>query len=164
VGTYLEFIAVSQRLAYWETAYLIYEAHPWLGVGLGNYTFYFQDALPDRPLFPNPELLFKLTPEAGRNQVVTPKNLFVRLLAETGLLGTGMFLAFLMAVAGCVLFLLFSPQPAARSMGLAGLLSLVVFIGVSFSVDSFANPNMWVVFGLVTASARVYTHPREGTA
>ncbi len=162
VGTYLEFIAVSQRLAYWETAYLIYAAHPWLGIGLGNYTFYFQDALPDRPLFPNPELLFKLTPETGRNLLVTPKNLFVRLLAETGLLGTAMFLAFLVAVVGCVLYLLYSPQQTARAMGLAGLLILVVFVGVSFSVDSFANPNMWVSFGLVTAAARVYARPQEG--
>lgn len=155
-GSYLEFISVSQRLIYWETAYRLFEQHPWLGIGLGNYTFYFADALADRALFPNPELLFKLTPEKGRNLVVTPKNLFLRILAETGVLGAAAFLAFLIAVAGCVLFLLFTPQPQARALGLAGLLILLGFGVISFSVDSFALPNMWINFGLLTAAARAF--------
>ncbi len=156
-GTYLQFISVSQRIAYWETAYRIYEDAPWLGIGLGNFTFFFEEKLPDRPLFPTPELLFKLTPAEGRNQVVVPKNMFLRVLAETGLLGTSAFLAFLVGVLGCALYLFLGAQPEARFFGQAGLLGLVVFIGVAFSVDSFAVPNMWVLFGLVTAGARVHT-------
>ena len=158
-GSYLQYIAVSQRIAYWETAYRIYEEFPWLGIGLGNYTFYFEEQLSDRPLYPTPELLRKFTPADGRNRVVVPKNLFVRILAETGLLGTAAFLAFLVAVLGCSLYLFMTSHAEARFLGQAGLLGLVVFIGVAFSVDSFAAPNMWVLFGLITASAQIFSQP-----
>ena len=158
-GSYIQYIAVSQRIAYWETAYRIYEDNPWLGIGLGNYTFYFEEKLSDRPLFPTPELLYKFTPAEGRNRVVVPKNLFVRILAETGLLGAAAFLAFVVGILGCALYLFMASQPEARYLGQAGLLGLVVFIGVAFSVDSFAVPNMWILFGLVTASAQIYFQP-----
>ncbi len=159
VGSYIQYIAVSQRIAYWETAYHIYEEFPWMGIGLGNYTFYFEEKLSDRPLFPTPELLRKFTPADGSNRVVVPKNFFVRILAETGLLGTAAFLAFLVAVLGCSLYLYMASHPEARFLGQAGLLSLVVFLGVAFSVDSFASPNMWVLFGLITASAQIFSQP-----
>ncbi len=155
-GTYLEYIAVSQRIYYWETAYRIYEDHPWLGVGLGNYTFYFEETLTDRPLFPTPELLYKFTPEEGRNRLVVPKNLFARILAETGLVGSAAFVAFQTGLLGAAVYLFLAPEQEARYWGLAGLLSLTVFLGVAFSVDSFAIPNMWVVFGLITAGLQVY--------
>jgi len=162
-GSYIQYIAVSQRVAYWETAYRIYEDYPWLGIGLGNYTFYFEEKLPDRPLFPTPELTYKFTPEEGRNRVAVPKNMFVRILAETGLLGTSAFLAFLIGVLGCALYLFLTSNPEARYLGQAGLLGMVVFIGVAFSVDSFAVPNMWVLFGLVTASAQIYSQPSRAS-
>ncbi len=154
-GTYLQYIAFSQRLIYWETAYQIYEEHPILGVGLGNYIFYFEDALPDRPLYPTPEILYKLVPEEGRVRIVTVKNFLIRIFAETGLLGTAAFVAFIVAVLGCALCMWFSPQAEQQYWGRAGLLGLAAFGIVSFSVDSFAIPNMWVVFGLITASAHL---------
>ena len=73
------------------TAYQIYNAYPLLGVGLGNYTFYFDEYLADRPLRPTPELLTKLTPEEGRSQLTTVKSIFPRILAETGLFGLATF-------------------------------------------------------------------------
>ncbi|MBC8331657.1 MAG: O-antigen ligase family protein [Anaerolineae bacterium] len=155
-GSYVQYIAVSQRIAYWETAYRIYEDYPWTGIGLGNYTFYFEETLTDRPLYPTPELVYKFTPAEGRNRLVVPKNMFARILAETGLIGSAAFVAFVVAVLGATLYLLLSPEREPRYWGLAGLLSLVVFLGVGFSVDSFAIPNMWVVFGLITASVQVY--------
>jgi O-antigen ligase len=155
-GKYLQYIAFSQRFTYWETAYSIYEDYPLLGIGLGNYTFYFADYLPDRPLQPTPELLYKLTPVEGRNQVVTVKSLLPRLLAETGLLGFATFLAFVIAILGCVLWLLLDPDPARQFWGRAGLLGWIAFWGFSFSFDSFSLPNLWVVFGLISAAASVY--------
>lgn len=160
VGTYLHYIAFSQRMIYWETAYQIFGEAPLLGIGLGNYTFYFEEELTDRPLYPTPELLYKFVPKEGKNRLVVPKNLFVRVLAETGLLGTSTFLAFLVGVIGCAVYLYFSPHTETRFWGQAGILGLVIFIGVAFSVDSFAIPNMWIVFGLLTASANIYTEKR----
>jgi hypothetical protein len=153
-GSYLYYIAFDQRFAYWETAYRIFSDYPGLGVGLGNFTFYFDEYLPYRQ-YRNPELLMKLVPEDGRNQVVTVKNFMLRILTETGILGTAMFLSFLVALAGCVLYLLLSDSQEGNFWGRAGLLGLVAFVAVSFSIDSFAIPNSWVVFGLITASTFV---------
>jgi O-antigen ligase len=156
-GTYFQYIAFEQRFTYWGTAFQIFEDHPVMGIGLGNFTFYFQEQLSDRPLYPTPELLLKLVPEQGRNQVVVTKNLFARLLAESGLLGTATYVSFLAAILGCAAYLYLAPQREQRFWGQAGFLALIVFIGVSFSVDSFAIPNAWIVFGLVTASTQVYS-------
>jgi len=156
-GTFLYYIAFDQRFVLWETAYRVFADHPILGVGLGNFTFYFDKSLPDRQ-YKNPEILLKLVPDIGRNQIVTVKNLFVRLLAETGLIGTAAFFSFLIALGGATIFLNMAPDPAAKYWGQAGMLGLISFLVVTFSVDSFAIPNMWVVFGLITASTQVYTN------
>ena len=158
-GAYLQYIAFDQRFTYWGTAYQVYEAHPLVGVGLGNYTFYFDDYLADRPLHPTPELLAVLTPEAGRSQITSVKSVFPRLLAETGLLGLAAFIAFLVALVGCVLFLWLSPDSETQFWGRAGVLGLAVFVVISFSFDSFSLPNMWVVFGLITAAAHTDFQP-----
>jgi O-antigen ligase len=155
-GTYFQYIAFSQRFAYWETAYQLFEQYPVLGIGLGNFTFYFEDALSDRPLRPTPELLRKFVPEEGHHPIIVTRNLLARILVETGLLGTATFLAFLVAILGSVGYLWMGPTVEQRFWGRAGLLGLVVFVGVAFSVDSFAIPNMWILFGLVTSAAQVY--------
>jgi hypothetical protein len=156
-GQYLQYISFDQRFEYWGTAFRIFEAHPAFGVGLGNFTFYFNDFLTDRPLHPTPELLIKLTPESGRSQISTVKGLFPRLLAETGILGLATFLGFITALLGCAVFLVMSSDKTIQYWGRAGLLGLAVFLVVSFSFDSFSLPNMWVLFGFITAAAKVFT-------
>ncbi len=156
-GSYFQYIAFSQRFAYWETGYQIYEEAPLIGIGLGNYTYYFEEYLIDRPIYPTPELFDTLVPDEGRHQIVVPKNLFARILAETGLMGTATFLAFLIAIIGSITYLLLADTQEQRYWGRAGLLGIIVFIGVAFSVDSFAIPNMWINFGFVTASARIFS-------
>ena len=154
-GQYLQYIAFDQRFTYWGTAYRIYEDYPVLGVGLGNFTYYLDEYLPDYPLHPTPELLTKLTPAEGRSQLSTVKGVFPRLLAETGLLGMATFLGFLLALVGCVGYLTLAKDADVQFWGLAGSLGLVVFLVVSFSFDLFSLPNMWVVFGFITAAAQV---------
>ncbi len=153
--SYLEFIAFEQRFVYWITALNIYDKQPALGVGLGNYAFYFVDSLPDQPYDIQKEVMRQITPGEGRDRLITPKNLYARLISETGLVGTALFTAFVLGVLGCVLYLWFSPSPEQRAIGLSGLLGMVVFGVVVFSFDSFALPNMWVVFGLITVGAHL---------
>jgi hypothetical protein len=62
------------------------------------------------------------------------------------------FLAFLVAVLGCGLFMWFSSDPQEHFWGCASLLGMVVFLAAALSFDSFALPNMWVMFGLTTAA------------
>ena len=152
--TYFEYIAFGQRFVYAETALRIAEAYPVFGVGLGNYAFFFDQKLPDRPYQNSPEIIRQITPTEKGNQLITPKNLYARLLAETGLVGTLIFTTFIMAILGCALYLFFAPLPESKFWGTAGLLGIAVFVTVVFSTDSFAVPNLWVVFGLITAATR----------
>lgn len=152
--TYLEFIAFEQRFIYFETAFRIYETHPLVGVGLGNYAFYFDEMLPDR-FYNNPEIVRQTTPVEGRDRLITPKNLYARLLAETGILGIAAFISFTMAIMGCILYLWLASPPEEKFWGLCGFFVMIVFLVVVFSYDSFALPNMWIVFGLITAAAHI---------
>lgn len=180
---YFEYLGFGARFTYGETAFRTYELHPFTGVGLGNYAFYFEEMLPDRPLAYTPEVLRLITPDAGRNRLITAKNLYFRLLAETGLAGTAAFMAFLVALFGCALNLWLTPKTdqlrqaqlpqdqlrqaqqlqIRRYWGTGGLLGLIAFLMGAFSFDSFAIPNMWIVFGLITASGWVFMQP-EGAA
>jgi hypothetical protein len=85
-------------------------------------------------------------------------------MSETGLLGLATFLGFLMAILGCALYLWLSPQSEIRFWGTGGLLGLIAFILVAFSFDSFAIPNMWVVFGLITAGMRIWRPSSQMTS
>jgi len=158
---YFKYLGFGARLSYSDTAYNIFEAYPFLGVGLGNYAFFFDELLPDRPLSLTPEVLRIVTPEDGRDRLITPKVFYIRILAETGLVGAVAFIAFLAAVAGCAFFLWLSPAKDSKYWGAASMLGLVAFAAAALSFDSFAIPNMWVVFGLITAAAWVYAQPTD---
>jgi O-antigen ligase len=153
---YFEYLGFGARYSYWESAYQIYEENPAIGVGLGNYAFYFDENLPNRPLAEEPEVLRLVVPEEERSRLITPKNLFLRIMAETGLLGLATFFAFLTAVLGCALYLWYIPQNGGKYWGTGGLLGMIAFALLAFSLDSFAIPNMWVVFGLITAAMRIW--------
>jgi len=154
--SYIEYIGFGARTAYLETALHIYQAYPILGVGVSNYAFYFDEMFPDRPLAPMPELVRILTPEAGRDRLITPKNLYARTLAETGLIGMAAFIAFLLSICGCALYLWLSPNPAFKYWGIAGLLAFLVVLVSANSYDSYAIPNLWVSLGLISAAANIY--------
>ncbi len=160
---YLEYLGFGARFTYGTTAFYIFDEQPLLGVGLGNYAFYFEDNLPDRLLAETPEILHILTQNANRYRLITPKNLYLRILAETGVLGLATFLAFVIAIFGSALALRIWPHPAARCLGTGGLFALLAFTFLAFSFDSFAIPNMWIAFGLVTAALRIFVIKAPGT-
>jgi O-antigen ligase len=159
---FFDYIGFGARFTYSGTAFRMYEAYPLLGVGLGNYAFYFEQMLPDEPLAQTPEVLRLVTPGAGRDRLITSKNFYFRLLSETGILGTVAFFAFLIAVIGNVLYLRLGTDLGARFWGTAGLLGVIAFFVAAVSFDSFAIPNMWVVFGLGTAASWVFSQEAQG--
>jgi hypothetical protein len=152
---YFEYLGFGARFTYMETAYKIFDQHPLLGVGLGNYVFHFNENLADRPLAVVPEVLRLVVPESVGGRLITPKNLIIRIMAETGILGLSTFLAFIMAILGSALYLWFSHNKEVKFWGIGGLLGIIAFGLIAFSFDSFAIPNMWVVFGLITAAMRL---------
>ncbi|MGC8781990.1 MAG: O-antigen ligase family protein [Anaerolineae bacterium] len=69
--------AVLERVAHWQAGLAMFDDHPWLGVGIGNYAVaYERYALPHwyEPL--------------GHAH-----NIYINFLAETGVIGAGMFVA-----------------------------------------------------------------------
>ncbi|MCJ7624246.1 MAG: O-antigen ligase family protein [Anaerolineaceae bacterium] len=155
LGGYFRYIGFGPRFIYWETAFRIFSQHPFLGVGLGNYTFHFQEMLPSVQVGYMPELLTRLIP--GTTRLITAKNFFARLLAETGIVGTATFLTFLFSLTGAGLYLWLSKFPEDKFWGTGSLLAIIAFLVDSFSYDSLAIPNPWVAFGLITAGITIYT-------
>ncbi len=154
LGDYFRYIGFGPRFVYWETAFRTFLKHPLLGVGLGNFTFHYLENIPPVQVGYMPELLTRIVP--GNNRVITPKNYFARLLAETGILGTAAFATFLavLAIGGLTLWL--SGKKDQRFWGAGALLGLLAFVVGGFSIDSLAIPNSWVVFGFITAAVQVY--------
>lgn len=155
VQEYLSYLGFDARLVYGQAAFNTYLAHPVLGVGLGNYAFYFEEMLPYRPIAEVPEVLLMVTPEPGRDRLITAKNLYLRLLAETGIVGAVTFMAFVIANLGCALYLWLSRQKEWQYWGVASLCGLLAFSLSALTFDSFVIPNMWVLFGLITAATCV---------
>jgi len=157
IAGYIRYIGFGPRFIYWETAYRIFTEHPFLGVGLGNYTFNFQDFLPATQLGYIPELLKIIVPDSS--SIITAKNYFARLLAETGLVGTAAFISFLFALLVKSFHSWLSKDNEKKFWGAGALLGLIAFLVNSFSYDSFAIPNPWILFGLITASHYSITRP-----
>ena len=162
ISSYLKYLGFGARFFYNEAAYSTYLEYPIFGVGPGNYAFYFDEMLAERPLALTPEVLRIITPQVDRARLITSKNFFLRLMAETGIVGTVAFMAFLIAVTGCALYLWLASDREAKFWGIAGLLGIAVFLLSTLSFDSFAFPNAWVVFGMVTAATTYFSRFSSG--
>lgn len=145
-------MAFFERAVYWFTGLHVFNQYPWLGVGLGNAGFYFLQKVPALG-WTSYEILTALN-----EQVFLPntKSLFVRLLAETGLVGFSVFMLFLYNLWRSARLLLTSRSSTLRLIGLTGQFAMLAFIGEGFSIDSFAMPYLWVMTGLISAAAFIY--------
>mgnify|MGYP000683953400 FL=1 len=139
--------SAGARAAYAAGAMGAYEESPFVGVGLGASGFYIYDNLPDWALTTVPEIARQLSPE--NRLYPNPKNMYVRLLAETGLLGLFGFLAFLFSILGDVLLALKNDRTIMRFAGIAGLFSWLAIAMYNVTQDSFATPNIWINFGIL---------------
>ena len=139
--------SAGARAAYSAGAMGAYRESPLMGVGLGASGFYIYKYLPDWAMTTVPEIARQLSPE--NRLYPNPKNMYVRLLAETGLIGFFIFLAFLFSILGDALIALQNNTPWMRYLGVAGLFSWLALLVYNSTQDSFATPNMWVNFGIL---------------
>jgi hypothetical protein len=161
---YFKYLGFGARFTFGSAAFNVFDAHPILGVGLGNYAFYFEEAMPVVSIVDVPEVLRLVTQNVERYRLMTPKNFYLRILAETGIAGLATFLPFLLALFGSALYLYLSSHRHEQFWGTAGLCLLVAFGMSALSFDSFAIPNMWVVFGLLSAATWAADHNRSQAA
>jgi hypothetical protein len=145
-------LAFLERMVYWFTGWHIFNDHALLGVGLGNAGFFALEQTPSVGWgsYEIRNLLFRL------EQLPNIKSFWVRLFAETGLVGFSVFSAWLVVIFQSARLTLRSHQPVLQTAALAGQLSIIAFIGEGFSIDSFAMPYLWVTIGLVAAASWSY--------
>lgn len=148
--------SAGSRAAYIVGAFSAYEEHPWTGVGLGASGFYIYSHLPDWALTTVPDIARQLSPD--NNLYPNPKNLYVRLLAETGLVGFFLFLAFQFSLLGDGLLAFRQKTPLAQHLGIAAVFTWMALIFYNLTQDSFAIPNLWINLGmLVGLSGTVFS-------
>jgi O-antigen ligase len=139
--------SAGARAAYTFGALGAYEESPITGVGLGASGFYIYDNLPDWALTTVPEIARQLSPE--NRLYPNPKNMYARLLAETGLLGFFVFIAFQFSVLGDALTALKNKSSLMRFLGIAGMFSWIAIAIYNATQDSFAIPNIWINLGIL---------------
>lgn len=151
LSEYIVDINAGARGAYSVGALGAFSEYPLTGVGLGGSGFYIYQNLPDWSLTTVPEIAKQLNPE--NRLYPNPKNLYVRLLAETGLFGFVLFIAFLFNVLGETLSLLKRNEPWVRFVVVAGVFAWVAIALYNFTQDSLATPNIWIVPGILVGLA-----------
>ncbi len=135
------------RAAYAVGALGAYEESPLFGVGLGASGFYIYDNLPDWAMTDVPEIARLLSPES--RLYPNPKNMYARLLAETGLIGFAFFFIYLFSVLGDTIRALQGNTTLSRYLGIAALFSWIAILIYNATQDSFATPNIWINFGIL---------------
>ncbi len=151
---YLQF---AERYVYWTVGWNIFNAHPILGVGLGNAGFYFQRYLPAYG-WSLPEVMQIYLREVALPNI---KRLWVRLLAETGIVGFSSFFAWCYVMLRTAWSMRLNSKKLFKVIGWCGLFVLVAFITEGFSTDTFALPYLWVSLGIVSAAGALLRNPKE---
>lgn len=156
---YADELQFGERVLYWQTGWNIYNNYPVFGVGVGFSGFYFIDSFPDSAwgLAETRRLMYQST------NLMNIKNLWVRLFAETGIIGFVLFLGVLIVAACTCVELIWSKTGMRRTIGYMGVFSLIALILEEFSVDSFVLPYIWFTLGMVAAAWRWYL-PDKGEA
>ena len=147
VYSYVIDASAGSRLAFAISGLNVYADYPWTGVGLGASALYLYDYLPDWALSELPEINRKLSPDS--KVVSNVKNLYVRLLAETGIIGFWFFVAFFLGVLAEIRQLYISNKAIARYVAIAGLFIWIAVALRNFTQDSLTFPIMWTGIGIV---------------
>lgn len=140
-------IYAGPRLAYATAGWGVYLDHPVTGVGLGASGLYLYDHIPDWSITTISEITRQLTPNGWLYP--NPKNLYIRLLAETGIIGFILYLLFWLGVLAVVIRLSKSGLQLHKMLGVSGAFIWLVLIFFNFTQDSFIDPNQWLGLGLL---------------
>ncbi len=144
--------AFLERLTYWFDGWHIFNDYPLTGVGLGNAGFYFMARMPAAGwgTYELRDVIYRAS------ALPNIKSLWVRLLAETGIIGLILFLSWYYVLWRSVRITQHSRSRILQMVSLAGQLALIAFLVEGFSIDSFALPYLWVITGLSCAAGAIY--------
>ena len=144
---YLINISIGPRVGYAISAFEVYEENSVFGVGLGasglHMYFHFPDWL--KTFSMETEHYF----DPAYSIIPNPKNLYIKLLSETGIIGFWLFISFHIAVLGQCLKLFVSKDQFRKQAGFVGILFWFLLSIRFFTMDSFASPVVWVNMGIL---------------
>jgi len=145
---YFDELKFGDRVIYWLTGWNIFNEFPILGVGLGNAGFFFPSEIPafGWVLWETRSLMYRST------LLLNIKNLWLRLLAETGIIGFAVFIGWLISLVPEFISKYQSDQKTKKMLGLMGFMVIAALFFEGFSIDSFAMPYWWISLGLTSAS------------
>ena len=148
---YFNDLKFGDRVIYWWTGWNIFGKFPILGVGLGNAGFFFPTEIP-----PQGWQLVEVSRLMNRTSILLNiKSLWVRLLAETGMIGFSLFFGWLLFLGYFFIKKMRSENINTRIMGYAGIFVLLGIVFEGLSIDSFAMPYWWVSLGLAVSEADI---------
>jgi O-antigen ligase len=147
---YANQLVFAERLVFWQAGWEVFNDFPFFGVGLGNAGYFFPEKLSafSWGLTEVSTLIFRW------GSIPNIKSLWVRILAETGLVGMSFFAAWYFLCWISARALILSRERLSRMFGLAGCLVLAGLLVEGFNMDTFALPYLWLSLGLVTAACQ----------
>ena len=136
----VEDASIEERKLFLGAAWAMFNDHPMLGVGAGNYATYFSRY---SLIVGSPAVQYH-----DRGDTAFPHMLYLQIAAETGMAGLAVFLA---AVAAALLSLRRNPSrmTTALSIALAGYLVTALFLHGAY------QRNFWILLGFVASIARL---------
>lgn len=142
-------LSFAERIIYWMAAYNVFKIFPMLGAGFGLPGYYFPMTVP---------YFGSRLPEINKvvltqNFIPNAKNLWVRLLSETGIVGFALFSSWVLTHWRNADDLDRISSPGLlKAMGLVGKLIVIAMIVEGFSLDTFGLPYFWIGLGLIASS------------
>lgn len=142
-------LGFAERIVYWWAAFNVYQFFPILGAGFGLSGYYFPKSVPSYG-YKLPEITRTLLSDS---HIPNAKNLWVRVLAETGIVGFALFVSWVIQHWRDANEIEHTKtDPWISSMGFIGKLIIVAMIVEGFSLDTFGLPYYWIGLGLIAAS------------
>ena len=138
----------AERAVYWTAGLNVFGTYPWLGVGPGNAGLFFSETMPSLgyALTEIMNMFYRFT------FLPNTKSMWIRLLAETGMIGFTFFITWLFLVFRSARLAFKHGTREIQVLGLVGQLALAAYLSEAFSLDSFAMPYIWFCLGLVSAA------------
>jgi hypothetical protein len=148
---YANQLVFAERIVFWQAGWEVFNEYPVVGVGLGNAGYFFPQKLSgfSWALTEVRTLMYRQT------NLPNTKSLWVRLLAETGIVGFAFFACWCYILWQSAQFLRAHRDSLFRMVGFAGSFAVIGFLMEGFSLDTFALPYYWVTFGLLTGACEL---------
>lgn len=148
----------AERAVYWVAGWEVFNQFPLFGVGIGNVGFFFPQTMPafGYGLTEIRDLFFRLA------SLPNAKSLWVRIFAETGLIGAAFFVTWLYVLFRSASLTKRLGDPETKFAGWMTHLTIIALLSEGFSIDSFALPYIWFTLGLAGAASALTRQKLRG--